>query len=171
MDYLFSTHRLNRCKKVQVNFPDVSKSLGETIQVQFLDFDKLSRKFPLSVPRLGLADAEIRIVTKSEITKLRRKGYVVEVLQKKSIQVLSPCLSSHSCHSRMACCQSVCCPCSMACRCCSASSRARSRARLAFMSAIVASSSICMAPRFMATCSSSSPKEWPGSLKSEMLNS
>ncbi len=44
MDYLFSTHRLNRCKKVQVNFPNVSKSLGETIQVQLFDVSKPARK-------------------------------------------------------------------------------------------------------------------------------
>ena len=43
--------------------------------------------------------------------------------------------------------------------------------RFAFMASIVASSRIWMAPRLMASCSSSSPKALPGSLKSEMLNS
>ena len=98
MNYLFTNHRLNRCKTVQVKLPDVSKPLGDTIQVQlfradepsrktfqvqFLDFDKLSRKFPLVDSHiLGLAGAEVRIVTKSDITKLRRKGYLVEIVQK-----------------------------------------------------------------------------------------
>lgn len=113
MNHLFTNHRLNRCKTVQVKLPDVSRSLGDTIQVQlfgadkpsrktfqvqFLDFDKLPRKFPFVAPHvLELADAEVRIVTKSDITKLRRKGYVVEVVQKlpnlypnRLVDVLSP---------------------------------------------------------------------------------
>ena len=90
MNHLFTNHRLNRCKTVQVKLPDVSKSLGDTIQVklfgadkpsrkmfqvQFLAFDRLPRKFPFVATHvLELADTEVRIVTKSDITKLRRKG-------------------------------------------------------------------------------------------------
>ena len=83
MNYLFTNHRLNRCETVKVKLADFSKPLRVSVQVKLLDVGKSSRKFPLINPRIKrLVDAELRIVTKSEITKLRRKGYVVDVLQK-----------------------------------------------------------------------------------------
>ena len=83
MNYLLTNHRLNRCKPVQVKSADFSKLTIKTIQVKFLDDSKTSRKFPFINPRYGLpTNAEVRIVTKAEITKLRKNGYVVKVLQR-----------------------------------------------------------------------------------------
>lgn len=83
MNYLLTNHRLNRCKPVQVKSADFSKLTIKTIQVKFLDDSKTSRKFPFINPCYGLpTNAELRIVTKAEITKLRKNGYVVKVLQR-----------------------------------------------------------------------------------------
>lgn len=83
MNYLLTNHRLNRFEPVQVKLADFSKLTIKTIQVKLLDASKTSRKFPFINPRYGQPTAaEVRIVTKAEITKLRKKGYVVKVVQK-----------------------------------------------------------------------------------------
>lgn len=83
MNYLLTNHRLNRCKPVQVKSADFSKLTITTIKVKLLDTSKTTRKFPFINPRYEqFTDAEVRIVTKTEITKLRKNGYVVEVVQK-----------------------------------------------------------------------------------------
>lgn len=83
MSYLLTNHRLNRCETVKVKLADFSKPSRISVQVKLLDAGKSSRVFPFINPRFRrLADAELRIVTKADIMKLRRKGYVVEVMQK-----------------------------------------------------------------------------------------
>lgn len=74
MNYLLTNHRLNRFEPVQVKLADFSKLTIKTIQVKLLDASKTSRKFPFTNPRYGQPTAaEVRIVTKAEITKLRKK--------------------------------------------------------------------------------------------------
>lgn len=83
MNYLLTNNRLNRFEPVQVKLADFSKLTIKTIQVKLLDASKTSRKLPFINPRYGQPTAaEVRIVTKAEITKLRKKGYVVKVVQK-----------------------------------------------------------------------------------------
>lgn len=83
MNYLLTNNRLNQFEPVQVKLADFSKLTIKTIQVKLLDASKTSRKFPFINPRYGQPTAaEVRIVTKAEITKLRKKGYVVKVVQK-----------------------------------------------------------------------------------------
>ena len=84
MSNLFTNHRLNRCETVQVKLADLGKPAVKTLQVQVksLNACKPSRISYFIDPRHGRKDAEVLIVTKSDIRKLRRNGYEVEVVQK-----------------------------------------------------------------------------------------